>query len=189
MARNQKVKPVWRVFWNTVTVNVIGGTDGSFVNGSQELITASEVEDFDEQCLIKRVVGEIHFWWSAQEGSLLEDASLFRLYMGMIVEDGAYAEDAMKPNNSQEVQDGKWSWLRAYVAPGLSYDAGGEPGAEAGNTSWASDNGGIVSTHIDVKSVRKLTAGDVLRLKVSPLADGIDWQFNYTVNLRILCEV
>lgn len=188
--RVQRVKPVWKSFWDEPgVIRQFNLPDATVVNGSIDLIDELQVlDEMDDSALVKRVVGEVHFWWVAGEAFALEDLEYMWLHMGILEEDAQYNALSVTPDNPVDIQDGKWAWLRTYCAPGQA--AGDQSsGAVGGNTSWSSDAGGLLSTHIDIKVVRKLGSGSALRLKMAAQCQGIDTDLEFTVNLRILCEV
>lgn len=180
--RIQRVKPVWRVFWDQVgSDRNIGEAAGTFSTASLDLVSAAEVEDLDDNCLVKRIVGEISFYFTAQDGSSAVGKEW--LSMGLMVEDTQYATSTFMPSEPADAQDAPWLWIRNY------YGGGTAVSHEGGNAMGPlTDGGGILSTHIDVKVARKLRAGDALRLKVIGQAETVAWRVNYRVNLRILLE-
>ncbi len=180
--RIARVKPVWRVFWDAVGAEqTMSGAIATGANASHDLITAAEVEDLDDNVLLKRVVGEISWWLTPTDGS--SALGTMWLHMGMLVEDTQYDASTFTPSAANDAQDAPWLWLRA------AYGTGSAQTFEAGNA--VKNNGalgGIVSQHIDVKVTRRLRAGDALRLKLNGRAETAAWTINYHVNLRMLLE-
>ncbi len=180
--RIQRVKPVWRVFWDAVgSTQIISGAAGSPASNSHDLVTAAEVEDLDDNCLVKRIVGEITFVVFPQTPAEAIDQWWFHL--GFMVEDDQYDATTFQPNSAVDVQDAPWMWLRA------NYGVGSSVTRDGGNAgSPVTDVGGILSAHIDIKVARKMRAGDVLRLKTVGQGDIANWSIRYHTNLRILLE-
>lgn len=184
MSRNrvQRVKPVWRVFWDQVgTFNVMSASAGAESNASHDLVTAAEVEDLDDNCLLKRIVGEISFFFLAADGGSAVGMEWFR--MGILVEDEQYANTTFQLSSAADAQDGAWMFLRTYYGGGTAISN------EGGNAMQPlTDGGGLLSTHLDVKVARKLLAGSALRLKLIGRAETVAWNINYSINLRMLIE-
>jgi len=184
MGRNKvaRVKPVWRVFWDQVgTFNAMGAAAGVEDNASVDLITAAEVEDLDDSCLVKRIVGEVHFAFIAADGAAALGMEWYR--MGLLVEDDQYANTTMQLSSAADAQDAPWLFLRTYFGGGTGLSN------EGGNTlAPGGQMGGVLSTHIDIKVARRLRAGDTLRLKQIARAETVSWLCRYNINLRILLE-
>ncbi len=180
--RVQRVKPVWRVFWDGVGANqIMTGTAGAAGASNDDVITAAEVEDLDDNCLVKRIVGEISWLITPTDGT--SALGLFWVHMGLLVEDTQYDATTLAPSDAGDAQDAPWMWLRTY------FGAGSAIAFEGGNAHRdTTDGGGLLSTHIDIKVARKLRNGDALRLKVFGRADTAAWTVLYHTNLRVLIE-
>ncbi len=179
----QRKKPVWRVYWDGLGAqNSLSATAAAAAFTSHNLITASEVEDLDDDVVVKRIVGEISWYIGAVD----EESALGTIWMnmGILVENEQYDSDTLTVNTAEDAQDGRWAWLRAY------YGSGTTNSNEGGNAIQPlTDSGGILSTHVDIKVARKLRGGDEMRLKVAALANEQNWVLKYRINLRLLLEV
>ncbi len=177
-----RVKPVWRVFWDSLgsdhDVFATANNDGF---AAHDIITAAEVEDLDDNVLLKRIVGEVSFNVNSQDN--IAAIGKYWICFGLLVEDTQYDAGTMALSTAPDAQDAPWLWLRTY------YGGGSLRSFEGGNNLQPlTDGGGLLSTHIDIKVARRLRAGDTVRLKVQARAQDSDWRVTYCVNLRVLLE-
>lgn len=178
----QRKKLIWRVYWDNLSNTPgiqINGTNGNVSRTDTTLITDAEVGDFDDECTVIRVVGEQYFNFVAQDGS--SALGYVQLIRGITVLDASYTASVIQVDDVTDAQDTEWSWLRTYRGMGSAYSD------EGGNT-FASDDGGLVSAHIDCKVKRKLRAGDRLLMFFAAYSAEADWTCRIWTNLRILVE-
>ncbi len=110
--KTKKVNYVWRVFWaepNDLQQVLMGPiASGVTAANSRNLVTASELEDLDDNALVKRVVGTFYFFFQNDTDPA---ASLgeWSVHAGIYVTE---ENTSFSPVTPQDVQDVRWSWLR-----------------------------------------------------------------------------
>lgn len=187
----QRKRPVWKVFWQGLGgSNLISADVGDSASSTIELITANEVLEMDDEIVVKRIIGEIYYYWVGLDETPEVGFPLgfMQAYMGILVEDEQYDNTTMLPGNSLDAQDAPWAWLRSVV--GIGDDE--STSTQGGNVDLPATSGAsLVSAHVDIKVARKLKGGDALKLKMEARATSTtsaSWQFITVVNLRILVE-
>lgn len=178
-------KLVWKVYWDAlnVTMPIIAqdgvGDNGGFV--SMYLVDSSELEALDDELVVKRVVGDIHFLMQGYEPPT--SISEWCICWHMLIEkiDTTTTQYANTPTNAQ---DQPWMWLR------VMRGTGSQISVEGGNVDTgppAQTGSCMLSTHIDIRVARKMEQGDCLKLKwfIWALAP---YRCRASVNLRTLVE-
>lgn len=186
MARkSKKVAYTWRVLWTRPDDHqqvLLNGLSGVASANVQSLLTAAEMAEFDDNVLIKRVVGS--FFWYAQGAADPGGDQLgeIALHAGIYV---AEEETFFTPFSPANAQDIRWSWLRQWRTTGSGLTN------EGGNYGRWDDASGYISAQIDVGVNRRMREGDELRFSLigSCVSPAGGWNILGATNLRILCEV
>lgn len=186
MARkNKKVAYTWRVQWTRPDTHqqvLLNGLSGTLSTSVLSIITAAEMAEFDDNALVKRVVGT--FFWYAQGAADPGGDALgeIAVHAGMYV---AEEDSAFSPVSPTDVQDVRWSWLRQWRTIGSGATN------EGGNYGRWDDASGYVSAVIDVGINRRMREGDELKfcLAASCISPAGGWNILGATNLRILMEV
>ncbi len=184
MTKNKKVAYTWRVFWDEPTdlqQVVMSAASGILATNVRSLITAAEMAEFDDNALVKRVVGTFHFFFqnATDPTRLLGE---WALHAGIYVtEEGTFHA----PTTPALVQDIRWSWLRVWSGTGSGI------ANEGGNYTRFDTSTGFLSASIDVGINRRMREGDELRFALAgSCISGVDsWNVFSRTNLRILMEV
>lgn len=184
MARKVKrVQYTWRVYWDILNgiplaASQAAGAAGSVGTNIVDLVTAAELSDMSDNAKVKRVVGEVYFYFVAQDGS--SALGEMAVTQSIVVADHT---EAFTPIGSGDAQDVSWAWLRSWYGIGtfLSNEGG-----------IAENHGGdanFMIAHIDAPINRRLSEGDSLQHALTANATQAAWYCNIRRNLRILLEV
>lgn len=178
----KRVNYTWKVLWDAFgTPATIGAAGGATAQTQAALITQAELEDLDDNVKIKRLVGEMYFFFQAQDGA--SALSLMQLTQGIVINNAAASANYFFASPT-DAQDNPWIWLRNYMLTGT------EVSNEGGNTANVEDAGGFMTAHIDLPINRRLGEGDRLLLVSEAISTGaVAWQVFMWRRLRILCEV
>jgi len=185
MARkNKKVAYTWRVQWaQPVDFGqvLLSGFSGVLASSTVNLITAAEMAEFDDNALVKRVVGTFYFFAQNKTdiNAVLGEGAL---HAGIYVAEEGTNE---VPNSPSAVQDIRWSWLRQW-----RWTGSGTPN-EGGNFGKHDQSLGYITAAIDVGVNRRMREGDELKFSLSGsiLSGADEWNIIGYRNLRILMEV
>ncbi len=181
--KNKKVQYVWKVYWDAFDAIPLAGSQaagagGSFGTNTVDLVTSAELSDMSDNAKVKRVVGEVYFYFVAQDGS--SPLGEFACCQSIVAADFS---EAFFPRNAGEAQDVSWAWLRTWYGTGTFLSN------EGGTALDGDDTAGWVSAHIDAPINRRLGDGDSLQHTVVANATQAAWYCNIRRNLRILLEV
>ncbi len=148
---------------------------------TRNLTTAAELEDLDDNALVKRVVGTFYFFFQndTDPAAALGEWSV---HAGIYV---AEEQTNFSPAQPGIVQDIRWSWLRQWSGTGSGI------ANEGGNYARFDQSTGFLSASIDVGVNRRMREGDELKFAVSASCiSGADtWNLFEKSNMRILLEV
>ncbi len=181
--KTKKVAYTWRVQWTRPDTHqqvLLSGDSGVLSTSVVPIITAAEMAEFDDNALVKRVVGTFYFYAQGADGddAMGEGA----LHAGMYVsEEGT----SIAPVSPSDLQDIRWSWLRQWRWTGSGATN------EGGNYGRWDDASGYISAVIDVGINRRMREGDELKFSLAGSIVSFPGQWNIlgALNLRILMEV
>ncbi len=183
--KTKKVAYTWRVFWaapNALQQVLMGPlASGAVGSAVRNLTTAAELEDLDDNALVKRVVGTFYFFFQndTDPAAVLGEWSV---HAGIyLAEEGSN----FAPVSAADLQDVRWSWLRQWSGTGSGI------ANEGGNYARFDQSTGFLSASIDVGVNRRMREGDELKFAVSASCiSGADtWNLFEKSNMRILLEV
>ncbi len=178
----KRVQYTWRVLWDPYgTPGILTAAGGAEDEQQTALISKAELEDLDDNIKIKRVVGEIYFFFQAADGS--SALPLMQLTQGLVINRTSQAP-TFSFATATAAQDDPWIWLRNYML------VGSQQSSEGGTASHLEDAGGLMAAHLDVPVNRRLGEGDQLFLVSQAHVSGATaWNCFIWRRLRILCEV
>ncbi len=178
----KKVNYTWRVLWEAYgTPAILTAAGGASDNQQTALISQPELEDLDDNIKIKRLVGEIYYFFAASDGSAA--LPIMQFSQGIVI-DRASAASNYALQTPVQAQDNPWIWLRNYMLTGSTISN------EGGNVGNLEDSGGFMTAHIDIPINRRLGEGDRLFLvEEAHVTGAVAWNCYIWHRLRILCEV